>query len=661
MIDNRKLIIIISCSVLFFGLFGVGLYFLLRSGGGADSEFYASVLENDGVTGSQAGNHDTRRQNILKLAASYLKAGEFDRALNLIDGLLIDNHDDEDALKLQREILDQNRRSETDELIAAQRRFLEEQRQNTAAFNTQRAVSDSMAAADAEAAAERRAAAEAEAARKKAQDEELAKVSRELQEKMRKVNDLVSDGKAKLASGDFSGAEKKFAEVRGVMPEGENRFESQKLAEIAEAYYDYNSRNSDSANGREAAVKAGNYANESAAKDPTQPLPHYVLGKLARDSRQNDKAIAEFKEATRLDSHNFIYFHDLGRSLFSVRRYLEAKDSFQSVVSINSNFEPGWYNLGGTLRMLNRHEEALSAYRQAVAVKADYVPAHREIGRLLQSAGDYKGAIDAFSKALHYIPNDYSLLCEIGATYSQAGNFQQAESFFIKAVHINPADAQTNYNMAVVKLELKKYNEAISFAKTAVDNSPSNAVYIYTLGLACESAGHDKASKDAAITAYKKAAALDPKYIRPRINLGNIYISTGNLNEAASYLNEVYGIEPNNFEVNNNLGAVYARQENWTYSIIHYERALSAKPNDTTVRLNLSRAYAGAGDFEKAQNAYQTLLHISPDNWDAMYELGMTCLSLGKNDDAKRYLQDLIKRNPNYDGKAEAERILRTL
>jgi tetratricopeptide (TPR) repeat protein len=88
---------------------------------------------------------------------------------------------------------------------------------------------------------------------------------------------------------------------------------------------------------------------------------------------------------------------------------------------------------------------------------------------------------------------------------------------------------------------------------------------------------------------------------------------------------------------------------------------LSAKPNDPIVRFNLARAYASCGDFEKAQSSYQTLLHLSPDNWDAIYQLGMTCVTLGKNDDARRCLQDLITRNPHYPAKAEAEKILKSL
>jgi len=170
--------------------------------------------------------------------------------------------------------------------------------------------------------------------------------------------------------------------------------------------------------------------------------------------------------------------------------------------------------------------------------------------------------------------------------------------------------------MAVVKLELKKYNEALNYARLAVDSSPTTAVYVYTLGLACEESG----AIDLAINAYQRASVLDPKYMRPKINLGSLYLSTGKYDEAIACLTEAYAGEPASFEVNNNLGAVYAKKENWTYSIVHYERALSARPNDPTVRFNLARAYAGAGELEKAQSAYQTLLRLVPDNWDAMFE-----------------------------------------
>jgi TolA-binding protein len=66
----------------------------------------------------------------------------------------------------------------------------------------------------------------------------------------------------------------------------------------------------------------------------------------------------------------------------------------------------------------------------------------------------------------------------------------------------------------------------------------------------------------------------------------------------------------------------------------------------------------GAGDLAKARTAYQNVLKTAPDNWDALFELGKACVSLGNTAEAKKYLQDLVKRNAAFAGKAEAERIL---
>jgi len=681
----------------------------------AAAVFFIFFYRSDGDISVSSSLADARRENTLRLASVYAESGEFGRALDLIDSLLIDNPDDEAARALQRAILniDRNGIDSTEALLAAQRQFLEEQmRQNQelasslnrpvivqtqgsssandeaaalrraaaeaeaaeirraaaeadaqaaairrATAEAEEAASRRAAEAEAEAAAARRATAEAEEARRKAQEEELARASAALQEVMRAVNNHVADGVAMLNSGNMAGANQAFSEAKRIMPPGESRFEAQTLSNIADAYYNYSINNPASGGAREAVTNAVQYANDAISKDPTQALPHYVLGKVSRDSNQNDQAISSFREAARLDSGNYIYQHDLARVLFIGRRYAEARDYFQNATRINPNSETSWYNLGGTYRALNRPDDALAAYRQAVAIKADYAVAHREIGRILITKGDLRGAITSLNTALQISPNDFSTLCELAAAYSQAGNFSEAEDLFTRALRINPSDAQTNYNIATVKLELKKYNEAINHANIAVNANQANSVYVYTLAVALEATG----ANDLAVSAYKSAAAIDTRYLRPRINLGSLYLTMGRLSDAITYLNEAYAIEPSNFEVNNNLGAVYSRQENWTYSIVHYERALSVRNNDAMVHFNLARAYAGAGDLQKALTSYQSVLRLAPDNWDAMYELGMTCITLGHNTDARRYLQDLISRNPNYSGRMEAERILRSL
>ena len=138
-----------------------------------------------------------RRDNILKLANSYMQAGEFNRALDLLDGLLIENPDDEDARALHSIILGMDRSGGTEALLEAQRRFLEEQqRQNQALAENLRNNPASAAEADAltarrlaaieeerRFAAERRAAAEEE--RKHNEERRLEEERRLAAEKQR--------------------------------------------------------------------------------------------------------------------------------------------------------------------------------------------------------------------------------------------------------------------------------------------------------------------------------------------------------------------------------------------------------------------------------------------------------------------------------------------
>jgi len=496
-----------------------------------------------------------------------------------------------------------------------------------------------------------------EEARKKKEEDDRKRAEQELKDAMNQVNDLVAEGKAKLDSNAFSEAAELFAEARSIMPLKEPRFEAQKLSEMADAFYDYASNFPDTANGREALSEAEAMANDAVTKDSALGSPHYILGKIARDTHQNDKALREFRDAARLDPNNFMYSHDFGRMLFISRSFTDARDSFQNAVRINPNFETAWYNLGGSLRALNNPDEALNAYRRAVTIKPDYSAAHREIGRILLAKGDTRGAVDAFSKALQHNPNDYTAMRELADAYSQAENYIEAENLYARALSVNPFDAQTNHNMALVKTELNKLTEALDFARKAVESAPNNAIYMYTMGLVLEKSG----AADRAITAYKSSASLDSRYIRPRINLGNLLVTIDRYPEAVSYLNEALAVAPADYEVNQNLGTAYSKMEDWRNSVTHYERALNAKPNDITVLVDLSRAYASSGDHQKAVASYLHVIRLQSNNWDAMFELSKVYITLGQIDNAKRTLQELINRSPNYLNRPEAERILKGL
>ncbi len=93
MYGNKKLLII-GAAVILALLIGLGLFFLLRSGGRENSRGSADVEQSS-----------SKRDNMLLLARDYFDQGEYQMALDLLNQLLIDNATDEDARGLRDDIL----------------------------------------------------------------------------------------------------------------------------------------------------------------------------------------------------------------------------------------------------------------------------------------------------------------------------------------------------------------------------------------------------------------------------------------------------------------------------------------------------------------------------------------------------------------------------
>ncbi|HOV37894.1 MAG TPA: hypothetical protein PLG79_04165, partial [Spirochaetales bacterium] len=108
MIDRKRLVMGGIGILVLLGVLG---YFLLAPGGGAEQ---------------------TARRNTLLLAEDYSNNGEYQRALDLLDRILIENAEDEEAKALKARILEAKRKAEEEsrakelEALQAQKESLEQ-------------------------------------------------------------------------------------------------------------------------------------------------------------------------------------------------------------------------------------------------------------------------------------------------------------------------------------------------------------------------------------------------------------------------------------------------------------------------------------------------------------------------------------------------------
>ena len=244
-----------------------------------------------------------------------------------------------------------------------------------------------------------------EAAAKKAYEEELAKKNAELQAQMNKVNDAISMGKTKLSMGEVEEALEYFETARENLPTEEKEFCGDKLSEIAGLVFEYYEGDTITNEGDKDLLKDASleYSNQALSYNNSEPIPHYVKGRIAADNKDYETAEEELKLAVQYDNSNYINYFELGKIQYSRKKYTDASRSFTTAAKLAPNFENAQYNLGMTYEKLNQVDNAITAYKKAISIKNDYAKAHLQLARLLNTKkSDYSGSIAEYLLVLNY-------------------------------------------------------------------------------------------------------------------------------------------------------------------------------------------------------------------------------------------------------------------
>ena len=129
---------------------------------------------------------------------------------------------------------------------------------------------------------------------------------------------------------------------------------------------------------------------------------------------------------------------------------------------------------------------------------------------------------------------------------------------------------QAHYNLGDAYGKKGRLDEAISEYKKALAMNPRYTKAYNNLGVAYS----DKGMLDEAISKYKKALTINPNHVMSHYNLGNAYDKKGNSDEAISEYKKALSINPNFAEAHNNLSVTYYSKGNYKLAIVHCNKAI---------------------------------------------------------------------------------------
>lgn len=147
-------------------------------------------------------------------------------------------------------------------------------------------------------------------------------------------------------------------------------------------------------------------------------------------------------------------------------------------------------------------------------------------------------------------------------------------------------------------------------------------------------------------TLYRQILQSTPNIPEIHNNLGCLYFSQGQLQDAVQSCLAALRIRPDYAEALNNLGNAYKNLEQYQSAIDCYLKASRLNPSSPTVYNNMGVANKGLGEIEKAEINFREAISLKPAYAEAHQNLGNVLQLQGRLDEAVASFHDALRLDP---------------
>lgn len=385
---------------------------------------------------------------------------------------------------------------------------------------------------------------------------------------------------------------------------------------------------------------------------PNYSAARLALGKVLLKQDKNDEALGVLRQAAAYGSNDerARALAALGKSLLAAGKREEADKAFEEAIErAPARVE---IRLAIARAYLARRKKqdlvrASGVLATAAELAPDFPAVRTAMGAVRERQGDLEGAADAYWQALRLDPGLHFARRRLLRIALKQQNFKGARAHAEQLLAADPDNPEHHFLAGWVagregNLDLARaqYQAAIEAAKGDYPEA------YYNLGLL--ERGADRLEE--AISAYRQAIVLRPKYRAAQNNLALTLAEAGRQDEAEGIYRSLVEKDPKYVPGWINLGKLLTSKRAYDEAIKMYQRALSLRPNHSGALLDLGVTYARSGRLDEAVATYQKLLSSRPRYTSAWYNLGLAQEASGRPAEAIKAYQEALAVDDEHAG-----------
>jgi tetratricopeptide (TPR) repeat protein len=347
--------------------------------------------------------------------------------------------------------------------------------------------------------------------------------------------------------------------------------------------------------------------------------------------------VGQLEDRLAADPNDWRIQYWYGRRAAEVGEFERAEPALRRALGTQPDFLPAATDLGKVLLARGHVEEAFQVLSMAVGRNPADIEAKLALGQLYRSQEAYHRAMDVLEEILKSQPRHVRALYEMAACRSGVQQLEAAEQNLRRALRVEPKNVLVLTALSRVRRERSDVASAESLARQAVRLAPGDPAPLLELGRALALKQPLATNRREAIAILEKARALAPGHPGVLFDLGRLHLAAGECAEAASHLEQVLRLSPDNTPAyyllsrafdglgrpreRDLLEATFKRKQKYERAIADLGSRLGANPENAALRYKLGEVHAAEGYLDRAISAYRIGLQWDPRNDTARQRL----------------------------------------
>jgi tetratricopeptide (TPR) repeat protein len=266
------------------------------------------------------------------------------------------------------------------------------------------------------------------------------------------TEDLLRIGLAAMASGRVSEARADLEKVRDAEPSN-----PQVWLALTEVY----SMQKEEEPRKAAALRAVALAHARSGWESSAAVRDY-LGKVYLANAEFDRAVAEYRDAVRLEPYEESFRFDLAQALLGHEEFGQATDALEDARRIFSRSAQLELALGVAYYGQRRFPEAVNSFLRTIQLAPEVSQPYVFLGKMLDQAGDRLPEIERrFSEFGRANPDNYLAYLLRAKAMSIAGQSSgEIEELLRKSIALNGESWEAHYELGVLLEGERKFDQA---------------------------------------------------------------------------------------------------------------------------------------------------------------------------------------------------------